>query len=237
MKKRMIALLLAAMMIWAMPAMAEATKLTVRGNGVVTLTADQANVVLGVREYSTDAQEVQSTVNAKINAIYDALIAAGVDKKDIGTDSLYMYANYDYSGNEEKIVGYTATNTLRLRTEQLDNLGGYIDIAFGAGANTLDNIQFSAKDSETAQKEALQLAVQNAYEKAEVVAEAAGQDIASVLVIEENDSYYGMDSGAKYSNARVTGEAAMDESTLIQASSLQISASVTVEFELTEGQD
>ena len=197
------------------------------------MTADKACVVLGVRETSSDALEVQGIVNGKINAIYEALIAAGVDKKDIGTESLYLFANYDYSGETEQIVGYTASNTLSIQTMQLDKLGEYIDIAFGAGANTLENVQFMAQNSEDAQKEALQLAVQNAYEKAEVVASAAGMQVSAVLSIQENDGYYSsVEAGAKYSNMRAAGASEMDESTLVQASSLQISASVSVEFEL-----
>lgn len=232
--KRILTLLAAVMIALSMTAaLAEPTKLTVVGNGVATMTADKACVVLGVRETSSDALEVQGVVNGKINAIYEALIAAGVDKKDIGTESLYLFANYDYSGETEQIVGYTASNTLSIQTMQLDKLGEYIDIAFGAGANTLENVQFMAQNSEDAQKEALQLAVQNAYEKAEVVASAAGMQVSAVLSIQENDGYYSsVEAGAKYSNMRAAGASEMDESTLVQASSLQISASVSVEFEL-----
>lgn len=232
--KRFLSIILAfALMALCGTALAEKTELTVRGTGVVSVTADVARVVLGVREASADVRVAQATVNEKINAIYAALIEAGVNSKEIGTESLYIYANYDYSNGEERLTGYTATNTIALTTSSIDKMGEYIDIAFAAGANTLDSVNFSSLGNEEAQKEALQLAVQNAYEKAEVIAQAAGMKISAVKSLDETEERYFTDAGAKYSNARVEGAAA-DQSTMVQASSLQIEASVLVEFELDE---
>ena len=216
----------------SLSAMAELTTLTVRGTGIVSVSADQAQVVLGVRETSVDVQVAQATVNGKINAIYDALLAAGVAKKDIGTESLYIYANYDYSQGVEQLVNYTATNTISISTTEIEKVGEYIDIAFGAGANTLENVNFSARETTEAQKEALQLAVESAFEKAEIIAEAAGMAIESVTTISEGTDYYYGDSGAKYSNARMEAAAGLDEATMVQASSVQVTATVTMEFGL-----
>ncbi len=63
----------------------------------------------------------QSTVNEKIAAIKQALLDAGVQESEINTDSINIYANYDYSENTEVIVGYTANNTLSVRTTDIDN--------------------------------------------------------------------------------------------------------------------
>lgn len=231
--KKLMAAILAMFLLLTGVAFAEGTGLKVRGTGIVSVTADVARVVLGVRETSEDVRDAQAIVNEKINAIYAALIEAGVESKDIGTESLYIYASYDYANySEGKVVGYTATNTISVTTTQIDKVGEYIDIAFASGANSLDTVNFSSRDNEEAQKEALQLAVQNAYEKAEVIAEAAGMQIVSVKSFDETtENYYMNDSGAKYSNVR-TEAAAADVSTMVQASSLQISASVVVEFEL-----
>lgn len=153
----------------------------------------------------------------------------------MGTESLYIYANYDYSGEEERIVGYTATNTLSISTAQLDQLGSYIDAAFAAGANTLDNVRFFAQDTQSAQQEALTLAVQNAREKAETIAAASGMKLGGIVSIDENQNHYGYDATAKYSNARAEDTVAAG-ATMVQASTLQVSASVVMEFMLTEGE-
>jgi uncharacterized protein YggE len=60
-------------------------------------------------------------------------------------------------------------------------------------------------------------------------------NIVSVISLDETEERYGIETGAKYSNAR-TEAAAADQSTMVQASSLQITASVLVEFELDKGE-
>lgn len=214
---------------------AQAATLSVRGVGVVGVTADQARIVLGVRESAKDVLTAQATVNGKINAIFDALLEAGVEQKDIGTESLYIYANYDYSGDEPRLVSYTATNTLAVLVTDMERVGELIDIAFACGANTLDTVELSAKDTEEAQQQALRLAVESAFSKGEVIADAAGMTIASVVSIEEAVDYYGSDYGAKYLNARGVTESAADSATSVQASTLSVTATVLVEFELSEG--
>lgn len=233
--KRIFAAILALLLALALcgTALADETKLSVHGTGVVRVTADQARIILGVRESSSDVLEAQGTVNTKINAICDALLAAGLEQKDIGTESLYIYANYDYSSEETRLVGYTATNNISILTSDIDRVGEYIDIAFSMGANTLDTVSFSAQNTEDAQKEALRLAVANAREKGEVIAEAAGMSVDSIVSIEEAmDYYYGSDLGAKYANARAEGAAAADTSTTVSASTIEVTATVLVEFEL-----
>ena len=87
-----------------------------------------------------------------------------------------------------------------------------------------------------AQQQALRLAVQQARAKAETLADASGLKIASVVSIEEETSAYGgYGSGAIYTNARMDMPAA-EASTMVQASSLEVVATVTMEFALAEGE-
>ena len=133
--KKMFAMLLclAILALGTGAALAEGTKLTVSGSGTVLVESDLAVVTVGVREASTDVLVAQSTVNEKIAAIKQSLLDAGAKESEINTDSINIYANYDYSDNTEVIVGYTANNTLSVRTTDIDNVGALIDAAFAAG--------------------------------------------------------------------------------------------------------
>ena len=93
--KKTIAILLALLLcLVSAGAWAEGTDLKVTGTGVISVLADQVSVTLGVTETNEDVKTAQETVNAKINAIYEALIAAGVEKKNIGTDRISINAEY-----------------------------------------------------------------------------------------------------------------------------------------------
>lgn len=206
--------------------------LTVTGDAVVTLPADMAVVTLGVRETATDVREAQSTVNEKIAAVRTALTALGIENADISTDSLYIYANYDYSSDDNRIVSYTATNTLRVTVRDVNSAGTAIDAAFGAGANTLENVYFGASDDSDAQDQAYQEAVAAAMHKAEVIAAAAGMQLDTIVSISESQAYNSYDTGNYVRATAAVAEAADGAPTDIQASGVLVNASVTITYRL-----
>ena len=211
---------------------AETTELTVNGTGIVYVTADVAQVSLGVREMKADVREAQEIVNGKINAICGALKAMGVPAKDIQTESIYISGEYDYSSEDIRLIGYTASNTINIRTTEIDKIGAYIDVAFENGANSLENIGFSVSDNKDYMEQALSMAVENALSKAEVIAKAAGKTVSSIDSIEESERPFGSDSVLTSNSRAVKEEAAAD--TLVSAASLSVSASVTIRMTLED---
>ena len=232
--KKMFAMLLclAILALGTGAALAEGTTLSVTGSGTVLVESDLAIVTVGVQETSKDVLEAQSTVNEKIAAIKQALLDAGVEESEINTDSINIYANYDYSDNTEVIVGYTARNSLSVRTTDMDNVGSLIDAAFAAGANTLDNVQFTVQDDTQAREQALTMAVEDARRKADVLASAAGLQVASIERISEGGvSVY--DSMRNYAADTVmAAEESGGAGTLVQAALVSVDATVSMEFEL-----
>lgn len=206
------------------------TEINVNGSGEVLVAADTAVVTLGITTQNKDVLEAQNTVNATIERIRAALLENGIKKEDINTDRLRIYAVYDYSKDVEQLTAYNASSYLAIRTTDMDMVGTIIDLAFGAGANSLNDIEFSASDTEEASTEALTAAVQDARRKAEIMAAAAGLKITGIETITESYSYSG-DSGvnAFYKNA-VVADSAEGASTLVQASKLKVSASVSIVF-------
>ena len=230
-----IALTLACLLVlsFAVGALAE-TKITVSGNGEVLVAADTAVITLGINFQDADVLKAQGEVNRGIEAIRASLLENGIQAEDINTDRLRIYAVYDYSGVTEKVVGYNASSYLAIRTQDMEKVGEIIDIAFRAGANTLDGINFSASDTEEASKDALTKSVKDARAKAETIAAAAGLTICSIESINESYSYSydsGMNSFYKAADMVMTEEAAMAGGrTVVQAAKLTVSSSVTVVF-------
>lgn len=230
-KTMLLACLVALMVFTACADGKDKTEINVNGSGEVLVAADTAVITLGITTRNKDVLKAQNTVNATIEKIRAALIENGIKKEDINTDRLRIYAVYDYSNNVERLTAYNASSYLAIRTTDMDMVGKIIDIAFGAGANTLNDIAFSASDTEEASTEALTAAVKDARRKAEIMAAAAGLKITGIESITESYSYSG-DSGvnAFYKNA-VMADEATGASTLVQASKLKVSASVSIVFE------
>lgn len=211
------------------------TKVTVNGTGTALVAADTAIISMGVRKNSDSVKEAQNQVNEIIAAIRTTLIENGIGEENINTDRIYINPRYDYNSGYEEIVGYYAYSYLSVKTENMNAIGTIIDLALDAGANILNDITFSAKETADAEKEALKKAVQNARRDAEIIAEAAGLTIASIETITEGISY-SADSGSNVFYAKSTAaygmveEAAEDAETFVQAAKLQVTNQVTVVF-------
>ena len=228
--KKFLVLMLALVLLLSCTAYADedAATITATGSGVVMVESDVATISLGVSEQSADVITAQNTVNQKIAAIRAALIDAGVDNVDINTDSLYIYANYDYSDGAQTVVGYNASNSLSVRKTEIDKVGALIDAAFAAGANQLNGVDFSKQDSSEAQAQALTIATQNAMSKAKTIADAAGVRLLSIRSIKEADSY-SFDSGLNVMYARAE-DAAAAFGTDVQAAMISVSANIVIEY-------
>ena len=217
-------------------ASAEPATISVSGTGETLVPADSAVISLGVSAREKDVLQAQQKVNEAIASIREALIGFGVEEENINTDYLSIYAWYDYSNDMETIAGYNASSTLAIKVTKLESAGEIIDIAFKAGANTLNGISFSAEKTDEARAESLKAAVADARAKAEVLAEAAGMKITGIRTIAEGNTY-SYDSGANNFSSKRTyemvEEAESDASygTLVQAAKLVVTATVTVVFE------
>ena len=216
----------------AVAALPAAPELTVTGDATVTLPADMAVVTLGVCESAADVRDAQAAVNEKIAAVRAALVAMGIDNADVSTDSLYIYANYDYSEGEGRIVSYSANNTLRVIVRDVNNTGAAIDAAFAVGANTLESVNFCASDDSAARDQAYQQAVAEAAHKAEIVAEAAGMQLGSIADISVGQGYDYYEAGNYARATKADMETAAGVPTDIQASGVLVSASVTITYHL-----
>ena len=144
MKKIVVMLLVLSLLGSCVLALAEPAVLTVRGVGVVNLNADAASITMGVREIAEDVTSAQATVNRKIASVIEKMKEMGIEAKDIHTNYISIYPEYDYNDAKNPVVGYTAETSISVTTSDTENVGKYIDAAFEAGANTFSDISFSA---------------------------------------------------------------------------------------------
>ena len=229
MRKTIAVILVLALSLGFASALADRT-VTVTGSGETLVTADTAVVSLGVNVRMPDALQAQSGANEAVARIRAALTGAGFSEEDISTGYINLYAIYNYSEDVEVIAAYNASSTLAVKVTDMARVGEVIDLAFGAGANTLDGVSFSVSDDAAARAESLKAAVADAKEKAAVLAEAAGLGELEIESIQEG-SVYSYDSGVNNFSRKTFGEeAAMASPTVIRAAKISVSASVTVVF-------
>ena len=230
MRKYLSMLLILCLVLCGSAAMAE-TKLVVGGSGETFVPADNAIVSVGVNIRNAEAPKAQSKANEVIAKIRESLTEAGFDEEDINTGYINLYGVYDYSSDSgDRLIGYNASSSLSVKVTDMARVGEVIDLAFKAGANSLDGVTFSVTDDADARKASLKAAVEDAKSKAAVLAEAAGFTELEIESIQEGgvSSYNSGLDNFSLKNAAYGIET--DSATVVRAAKIGVSASVTITF-------
>ena len=235
--KKMIALCLVCLLIvLSVPALAEENPRLIRvsGNATVALAADTATLQIGVNTKKPTVQEAQKENAALMNAVLDALHAIGIEDQDIMTSQFNVSSMFDYSvsslGQEIRTQYYEVQNNVSVTVHDLSLIGQVLDAAMEAGANTSYGITFSSTKQNEAYQKALTRAVEDAMQKAGVLAAAAKVQLGNLVSMNATQNQYAM-GGYGVSNAYVYEAKSMDRGTVITSGDITVSADVTLEYE------
>lgn len=196
------------------------------GTGVVSIKPDTLKISVGVTTQGNTAQEAtdkNATIATAVLAQLRSLLGATADIKTVSYSVSPVYRNP--VGGAPVLTGYTATNIFLVSTMDLSIGGRLIDTAAKAGANVIQGLSFTLKDSDPARQQALTLAVQQARAHAVAMAAGLGKGVGDVSLISESSSVVGV-----LTNVRDLGAGAA--MTPVETGHLEVSASVVIEIAL-----
>ena len=167
--------------------------LSVIGTATTIEKPDKVIVSLGV-ETTNKTANIALTANSNImNKVIDVLKTTGVRENETSTSSFNISPNYNYSqssGNTERIiVGFTVSNSIQIESPNTQNVSKWIDTAIAAGANIINNIDFTLSDKklQDIKTSLIKKAIADARTKADITASAAGLKVIGVKSINLND--------------------------------------------------
>ncbi len=197
--------------------------ISVSGTAEVSAAPDIAYVTLGVRSrVKTAAEAVRDNAGA-MNRVMEALKRGGIGKADIETVQYSLQPVYEYPQNSpQRLVGYEATNMVRVTVRDLTRVGTLVDATSAAGANVVQDVSFSVRDESTFRAKALALAAQDAKSKAATIATAFGVSLGRLTDVNE--------SGTPVVIPYVLSAESAKASTPISPQQVQVRASLTVTF-------
>jgi len=202
---------------------------TVTGRGMESIPATIAQVSLGVEAQGKTAQEVQQEVARRSTSVVELLRSRNVEK--LQTTGIRLNPNYSYQDNVQRLVGYTAVNTVSFRIDT-DRVGNLLDEAVKAGATRIDGISFVATDSAiaTAQEQALQKATQDAQRQADAVLRTLNLTRQEVVNIQVNGAVAPPPPPIPLAAAPPTDKAENRFSIPVIGGEQQVEASVTLQI-------
>jgi len=162
----------------------------VTGSAMINVTPDRALIQLGVQSNGATPDEVQTANSLAIQKVIKALLAQGVEAKDIATDMYVIepvYENYD----SLYIKGYRINNIVAITLRDVKKTSLILATALNAGANQVINVEFFTSELRKYRDQAREQAMKAAKDKAQALAAAAEAEAGCVLNINENSwSYY-----------------------------------------------
>ena len=163
----------------------EIRTVSVNGTGKVIVTPDMATINVGVVTEGQDAEEATSQNNQHIAEITEVLTGMGVAEADIKTSnfSVYPMQNFDREGEPAAVI-YRVENNVRVVVREIDQLGSILDAVVGAGANSIYGVEFDLSDRESAFSQAIDAAMQNAEDRAGLLAQSAGAELGELQSVE-----------------------------------------------------
>ncbi len=160
-------------------------EITISGEGKVFVKPDVALVSLGVKTEEKKSVDAVNKNNEKMNAIIKVAKDLGVDEKDIKTSAYNLYPVYDYPTTGRVFKGYSLDQQISVKIRNFDKISDILDKATSEGANTVGDLQFTVDDLEKARADTREKAIEQAKEKALVLAGQAGLKIVKLINISE----------------------------------------------------
>ena len=217
----------------AMPVASAATGpnryITITADGSVKVVPDAVRMNATLSVIAGTSKEAQAQVSATSAAVRAALTAAKIDKKDIATQSITVYPEYNYTQEAgSKLIGYRSSQSFAIIIRNAANAGDIVDSVIAAGG---DNLQINGVtpfvlDSTKAAESARAVAVKNAKSKAASYAKLLSVKLGKVTYIVENYA------PASYPVQSILGKAEDAMSTVVDLGQQDVTVSVTVRWAL-----
>ena len=168
---------------------------------------DEASMTVGTQAKASTATEAVAANKAKTEKLLATIRAAGIRERDIQTQGIQLQPDYRWDNvpggqGRQTLIGYIASNSVQIKTRNIDTLTTLLDALTTAGADTVYGPNFSISDPAPLRREARVRAMTRGQAEATEYARNNGYKTVRLLSVEEGTSYRGTEvivSGSRIS--------------------------------------
>ena len=171
---------------------------------------DEASMTVGTQAKASTATEAVALNKAKTEKLLATIRASGIRGRDIQTQGIQLQPDYRWDnepngrGGRQTLIGYIASNSVQIKTRNIETLTTLLDKLTTAGADTVYGPNFSIADPAPLRREARVRAMARGQAEALEYARNNGFGSVRLLSVEEGVSYRGTEvivTGSRVSNA------------------------------------
>ena len=237
--KKFTSVLAAALLVFSVAgtnlvAAAEPNTIAVSGMAEQEVAPDMAYVDVGINVRADDAETARTQEAQIASQIRRALLGLAISDNDLQNTSYYLYQEYKVDRNGVRTADkYVLDSSIKVTVKDLDKLSQVIDNVVEAGATNISNITYALSTQNIIQRQLLATAVENARDKAAVVANAGSRTLGNMLSADINSFDGGTIVAYGANKLRSTTNLAEDGvATKLSPGKIKLNARVQVVFSL-----
>ena len=237
--KKFTSVLAAALLVFSvagtnLAAAAEPNTIAVSGMAEQEVAPDMAYIDVGINVRADDAETARTQEAQIASQIRRALLGLAITDNDLQNTSYYLYQEYKVDRNGVRTADkYVLDSSIKVTVKDLDELSQVIDNVVEAGATNISNITYALSTQNIIQRQLLATAVENARDKAAVVANAGSRTLGNMLSADINSFDGGTIVAYGANKLRSTTNIAEDGvATKLSPGKIKLNARVQVVFSL-----
>lgn len=237
--KKFTSVLAAALLVFSvagtnLAAAAEPNTIAVSGMAEQEVAPDMAYIDVGINVRADDAETARTQEAQIASQIRRALLGLAITDNDLQNTSYYLYQEYKVDRNGVRTADkYVLDSSIKVTVKDLNKLSQVIDNVVEAGATNISNITYALSTQNIIQRQLLATAVENARDKAAVVANAGSRTLGNMLSADINSFDGGTIVAYGANKLRSTTNLAEDGvATKLSPGKIKLNARVQVVFSL-----
>lgn len=155
----------------------KAALVTVVGEGKVTVAPTMVKFTVAVSNLAPNATEAINNNKKIVNDLIGILKVNGVSENDISLSYVRVIPPTTTLGQ----TSYQAVNSVDATLKNISQFDKLVLQIYGLGANSVSNIVFTTENSKEVEKQAVNLAIKEAKQRAKELAEASGKRLGRMV--------------------------------------------------------
>ena len=167
--------------------------ITISGKAEKEVVPDTAKISFAVNEYDKNQKKASDKVTKKINSMIDMLEDLDIDDKNIKTQNISIYPEYDWSSGKRIFRAYKASQRVVVKIkDDLEKAQKVMAKLVDLKVDNLNGPNMFVDDRDKVLEDLREKAIKNAKEKAEKLADELGVKLEKIVGFSENNSrnYY-----------------------------------------------
>lgn len=227
----------------------QVSSISVSGEGDAYAIPDMASLSFSVKAEAKEQKIASSDANATVTKLIDALKSAGLNEKDIKTVSYELNPQYDWTQQicpkaemyiavpctpgKQVLRGYAVNQQIEISIKgkkNFENVSSFVDIVTKNGATDVGQLQFKIEKPEKMQSEAREIAIKQAKNKAEKLADQLGVELVRIVGFYEGG--YAPEYNGRATLTNKTMDMASGVAPSIPVGQNQYKSNVTITYEI-----